>query len=688
SVARGRTYARRAARQAGDRLAYEQAARLLTRALETWSRSGEDEDDRAEVLIELGESRLRAGDWPAAAEALQQAAASARRRLRGDQLARAALGLGAGLGGFEVRLFDRRQLDLLDEVLAVLGTAEPVLRVRVLARLSVALSFVESTDRRLALAEEAVWLAREVDDPGALAAALAARCDALAGPSHVGQRLADATEIVELARGIRDPEMQLVGRRIRFVALLESGDLPGADAELEAFAHVAEQLRQPLYAWCAPLWRALRALMQGRLADYERWAQDAREQGNAAASRNAGLLVDVQRIWWLVEIGRAAEARALCERFVTEGFPSARPWVAYLDAEAGHLAEARAQLDQLVGHDFAELPEHGEWLATLCVVAAAAVLVAHEPAAAAVYPRLLPYARQYAVDGPAIFLGSVSHYLGRLAAVLGRGADADEHFDHTLADHRSAGSALLVAHTLRERATARIAVGGAAGRAAATPLLREAADTYRELGLAHRARDCAALGEPRAAADGARRGLFRREGDHWSVGYGDEVATIRDARGLRDIAALLARPGTEVRVLDLVGPAAPRRAAPEGLAEQSDAGPVLDETARAAYRRRLAELDDDLAEAQANADTARSARAQAERDALVAQLAGAYGLGGRSRRMGDPVERARSAVTWRIRAALRRIEEVHPALGRHLSHAVRTGAFCSYTPEQPVEWTL
>ena len=81
-------------------------------------------------------------------------------------------------------------------------------------------------------------------------------------------------------------------------------------------------------------------------------------------------------------------------------------------------------------------------------------------------------------------------------------------------------------------------------------------------------------------------------------------------------------------------------------------------------------------------------RAREEREALVAQLSAAYGLGGRPRRAGDPAERARSTVTWRIRDAIGRIEREHEELGRHLRAAVRTGTYCRYAPEVVPDWRL
>ena len=167
---------------------------------------------------------------------------------------------------------------------------------------------------------------------------------------------------------------------------------------------------------------------------------------------------------------------------------------------------------------------------------------------------------------------------------------------------------------------------------------------------------------------------------------------MRDSKGLRDLHALLASPGTAVAALDLATAAGGQppgvSAGPDGLHAPSDTGEVIDAQARAAYRQRLSELEQAAAEADADADIERSARIAAERDALVDALTGAYGLGGRVRRSGSAAERARTAVTARIRDSIRRIGDEHPDLGRHLARSVRTGTFCVYEPDQPVRWSL
>ena len=177
---------------------------------------------------------------------------------------------------------------------------------------------------------------------------------------------------------------------------------------------------------------------------------------------------------------------------------------------------------------------------------------------------------------------------------------------------------------------------------------------------------------------------FRREGDIWSIEFAGQVVRVRDARGLRYLDRLLPHPAREFHVLDLVAAEAGTAAA-GGL---GDAGPLLDERAKAAYRKRLADIDDDLDDARAAGDTVREAQADNEREFLLRELSRAVGLGGRDRRASSASERARVAVTRAMRHAIARIAEHHAALGEHLQHSIRTGTYCAYEPDPraPVTW--
>jgi tetratricopeptide (TPR) repeat protein len=191
---------------------------------------------------------------------------------------------------------------------------------------------------------------------------------------------------------------------------------------------------------------------------------------------------------------------------------------------------------------------------------------------------------------------------------------------------------------------------------------------------------------------------FSREGEYWSVVFDGRATRLRDAKGLRYLARLLARPGRECHALDLVieeQQADPVRR--PGDVESAhlphaagDAGEVLDRRAKEVYRRRLAEIDQDVDEARRSGDADRADQALAERQFLVRELARAVGLGGRDRRVGSAAERARVSVTRAIRQAMARVRTHHPALGEHLERAIRTGTYCVYLPDPraPVDWRI
>ena len=196
--------------------------------------------------------------------------------------------------------------------------------------------------------------------------------------------------------------------------------------------------------------------------------------------------------------------------------------------------------------------------------------------------------------------------------------------------------------------------------------------------------DALAAPRPQAPSAGAAEaaGRLRRSGQVWLVEWRGRRSTVPDCKGIRDLAVLLARPGQPVPALELVE----ATGGPPAAAAGGSLGPVLDATARRAYRQRLADLEGELAEAEENADLGRLERLRAERSMLAAELAGALGLGGRARFAGDPAERARKAVTMRIRAAISAVAAQDDALARHLRNAIRTGRLCSYQPEETVSW--
>lgn len=262
-----------------------------------------------------------------------------------------------------------------------------------------------------------------------------------------------------------------------------------------------------------------------------------------------------------------------------------------------------------------------------------------------------------------------------------------------------ARSALVTGAPAVEAATEAVArcadAGGVVDLAVARRLLADAHEAAGNQGAAALERAAAqasleafgvlvAAPEPAAATPGSRTGVFTAEAGVRTVGLGATSVTVPDLVGLRHVARLLERPGEEVHVLDLV-------AAESGEPRVDEVGlPALDEEARAAYRRRLAEVEADLEEARAHHDLAREELAERDRDYLLAELSQAVGLGGRIRTTGGSAERARTSVARSIRYALGRLADQAPDVAAHLDAAVLTGTWCRYRPDPlvPIDWTV
>jgi len=196
--------------------------------------------------------------------------------------------------------------------------------------------------------------------------------------------------------------------------------------------------------------------------------------------------------------------------------------------------------------------------------------------------------------------------------------------------------------------------------------------------LRHRPDPPPTVGDPTVSSSS-----FRREGDYWTISFDGDVLRLRDTRGVRYLATLVHNPGREFHSIDLVTDGKEGR-----LISDRGAGPALDTSAKRAYTERLHDLQADLDEAEGWRDLERAARARAEMDALAHELHAAYGRDGRPRQIGSATERARVNATVAIKATLKKMAEHLPSLAEHLSTTVRTGTYCSYTPDPraPIDW--
>ena len=705
-----RHYSVAAARDAAARLAYEEAVRHWEHAV---AASAEAPPDRIEAWLELAEARRRAGQGEAAGQAYLRVAALA----RGDDppeppatggmpspqtplapregiaragpdpggLARAALGLHA-IGS---RLWwpPAEVIALLSEALDTLGPDEngDPLRLRVLASLARALAWHGlDLPRARTLAAEAVAAARAGGDPLTLAACLLAEHHAVWTPDTAPERLRIAAEVAELAERAADDETLLEARLLAASDRLELAD-PAFRAELDDFLRLAATSRQPRFRYAALVRRAMLALLAGRLEEAGQLIGQAEMLGEECGEPGVRDVRYDQGWDLLTAQGRLGElAGTLPEMFPDPESVQARGSRAQVLIAAGARDEAAEVVAPLLDRGPAMMPANHQRLIGLAYAAETIVALGVVPAAEQIYRALEPFAGQAVVSGVAVtFKGAVAHHLGVLAAVLGRIAAAASHLERAVATHDRLGAVIWSLRSQYELARVRLNQPGR--REAAVSALAEVARMAHTLGLTQLARDAEAAGFAAGQAP-VTGGTFARDGAMWILAYGGVSVRMRDAKGLSDLAVLLAAPGRQVPAGDLIAAAG---AGPAGRADLwLGADEVLDATARRQIRARLADLGEDIAEAESWNDPERAARARAERDALLREFAAAAGPAGQPRLLGDQSERARKAVTARIRDVIGRIERVHPALASHLSESITTGTRCSYSPPTPVTWRL
>jgi tetratricopeptide (TPR) repeat protein len=415
--------------------------------------------------------------------------------------------------------------------------------------------------------------------------------------------------------------------------------------------------------------------------------------------------------WPLVELGTIRLRRGDLEG-AEEAFLEAdrhvwcpHPGLALLRLEQGDVAAAAALIAEAIAHPpdipSKERPPFSDLRLAPLLDAQAEIAAAAGDAetASAAAGALEAIARRY----PSVGLRSSAQLAAARASLTSGDADgAVEHATHAVAGWAELGAPY-------EAAVARSLLGEAHVRAGRDALAREerlaARAGFEAFGARHRAEAVdrllagAGIGGAPARSSGAQQvAVFRRTGDHRTVRFAGREVVVRDLIGHRYLEHLLADPGRERHVIDLValehgtaGPDTDRTA----YAETSDMGPqsglpLLDDQAREAYRRRLAEIDEDIDDATRFHDLARLELAQRDRDYLIAELSRSVGLGGRPREFGDQGERARTSVTRSIRYSLARLAEHHPDLASHLERRVTTGVYCRYAPDPllPIRWEL
>jgi class 3 adenylate cyclase len=486
----------RAARAASASAAHEDAVAHYARALALVESAGaggagtsvEELPSHAELLLALGEAQCRAGDTDAGRASCRQAAQEALVGGDADLLARAALGLGVGLGGFGfVEHADGELLSLLEEALAALDEEDSGLRVRLMSRLATELYFTPFRKRRLVLSEQAVRMAARLGQPYEELVALYSHTLALLGPDGVDERHRSAAHVVRLATALGDEDMAFRGHCLHLGVALEMGTREQAEADVAACHRIAEAQRHPVHRWQAAVFDAMFALLDGDFGAAQVLADEALVLGRRGHGDMAMVMYGAQTMTAAWGRGRIEQVVDAVRSFADQ-YPYAPAWraaLAFCHLELGRLDAARAELDVLAQRDFSDIPRDGNFLTATALLAHVAAGVGDRSRAALLEQALTPYAgRTVVIAAGAVALASVELSLGVLRAALGDADGALVHLARAQQQHERWGARAFVVWTAQEQL--RVLLGRAApgDREAAAALVAATLPVARDLGMA------------------------------------------------------------------------------------------------------------------------------------------------------------------------------------------------------------
>ena len=494
----------RAARVAAAALAFEEAAEMLATALELGI---DDTSRRAEVLLDLGMARHKAGKAFEALDALTRAAEIGRELGDHHLLARAAI-------GYEEASWrpgeQRGAVELLEEATMALGNEQSELGVGLLGALARALDMQGHQQRGAIVRASAIELARRLGDRAGLATTLV-RSYWSRGATPTEQIIEMLTEAKALGEQLGDTELQAEAMSWLSPSFVVVADIPSARAEVAALREIAEITRQPFYLHVAQHYGAAIALSDGHLEASEQMARRSEQEGRLLTGRDASGTYGIQMFSLRREQGRLAELASVIRILGSSkrAYGPWRPGLASLLVELGMEAEARRELARLLSEGLEAFRE-SLWLASLTYITDACASLGDEATAALVYPELAPLAGTNVMIGHLVaYYGSAERYLGMLTATLGEWERAEEHFERALEANAAMDASTWLAHTNYQYARMLLARGGE-HRRRAEPLLAVAGQLAASIGMASLRKRIAALGAPDVPA-GLPDGLSARE---------------------------------------------------------------------------------------------------------------------------------------------------------------------------------
>ncbi|HKN90605.1 MAG TPA: AAA family ATPase, partial [Acidimicrobiia bacterium] len=487
-TARAVRYATRAGDLAQAQLAHDEAVTYYRQGLDLLEAGGDDDAQRARLLVSLGEAQHRMGD-PGYRATILVAAQLAERLGDADCLARAALAGYRGMWSMSLGV-DRERVAALEAALQAREGREDLVRARLLANLAVELMFADR-QRRWALSDEALAVARRLGDRPTLGRVLLSRIAAIWEPGALAERRAHVGELLALAEDLGDPFVKVWAELYGFETAMEIGEVDEADRMLAEAQRTASEVERAL-RWFAEFPRAGRALFAGSVGEADVLARNALEIGRATEPlQDFRMIYGVQRFEIRLEQDRADELLPALMEAAGTGNSESRAMLAQAYCELGRLQDARGVFDALMAV-LPDVPPDPNWILAVIRAASVCAELGDRAAAGRLYPLLAPYADRIVGNG-VVWIGSVAHYLGVLATTLERFDDAERYLVASDAAHERlhapgwrARTRLAWARLLFRRAQPKDAKD-------ARQLLGQVIATARELGLVNLERRAAEL---------------------------------------------------------------------------------------------------------------------------------------------------------------------------------------------------
>ena len=477
-------YAIRAARSASAQLGHEEAAELYERALDVLELCAPDPKRTVELQIALGEAQMRAGKLAEARETFDRAADGARELGSTELLVGAAFGLAATS---EVGGANERSLQVLEAALDAIGPGDSPERARLLGWLAQEYVWIDPEGRAKPMYEEAIEVARRTGDDRTLAFTLSRGAFVDLDPESAQGLVDGQAEVIELARRAGDRELELRSHVLRLAGHLVLGDVSAVDRDLEVYARLATELRQPQHLWHVPLLRAMRAMIDGRFDVAERFGEEARIGGERAQEPIAQQFFTIQAALRYRLQGRTEEIAPGVES-LAERYPSIPAWriaAALTHADLGHLDEARVEFERIAADGFSNIPAIvGQWLAAVAILCEIATAIGDAERATELHDMLEPFRGQTVIAGRAAACwGPVARYLGITSATAGRLDLAVEELQDAIALCERMGDRPFLAQGQLNLATVLLRREERGDRERALDLLDRCLDASQEMGM-------------------------------------------------------------------------------------------------------------------------------------------------------------------------------------------------------------